>query len=69
MNEELGEVICAVCGLPITGKDYDDRHTGHEEHCPRYGEDIDEEPEDVACFCDVNYHAACCPDCKAVANA
>ena len=59
--------ICIACGLPIVGKNYIDRHTGHEKHCPRYGEDIDEEPADGDCFCDVNYHAACCPDCTEVA--
>lgn len=54
------EIICAVCELPITGADYDKRHWGHEPDCPRH----DDPDADVDCCCDLEYHAACCPDCN-----
>lgn len=69
-EEELGEyswgdsyIICDVCDKPILEEDYDDRHWGHEEGCPR-GADVDD--NDGSCMCDLEYHADCCPDCKAV---
>lgn len=51
--------ICNACGLPITGADYDDRHTGHEADCPNR----DYATGGVDCDCDLVYHATCCPDC------
>ena len=54
------QIICAACGLPITGEDLEDRHWGHEPDCPRR-EDPDAED---SCDCDLEYHAECCPDCK-----
>lgn len=52
-------VTCAVCGLPIEGEDYNKRHWGHEKGCPNR-----KKPDSVNCYCDLEYHAACCPDCK-----
>lgn len=52
-------IICAACGLPITGRDYKERHWGHEEGCPRH----DDPDADIDCDCDLEFHPACCPDC------
>lgn len=52
-------IFCAVCNLPITGDDYNNRHWGHEEGCPNR-----RRPDSVDCSCDLEYHAACCPDCN-----
>lgn len=55
----MNKIICSACHKPIEGKDYDDRHWGHEDGCPNKTK-----PNSVDCFCDLEYHADCCPDCK-----
>ncbi len=58
-------IICDACGLPIVGDAYNDRHTEHEADCPNYGLYDEDDPDDpIDCFCDLEYHAACCPRCN-----
>lgn len=56
MNDWDG-VLCGKCHKPFTEKQWDDRHTMHEEGCAK------ERGETCSCECDINLHAACCPLC------
>ncbi len=49
------EVICAACGLPITGEDYANRVWGHEPGCNPEADGHE------GCDCDLEYHEACAP--------
>ena len=62
---EWTEIICDACGLPIVGKDYDNRHSEHEMDCPNYPLYDEDDPDDpIGCICDLEYHADCCPRCN-----
>lgn len=54
----MNEIICAACGLPITGEDYEDRVWGHEPDCL-----ANTDPEAwQECGCDLEYHWDCAPE-------
>ena len=52
----MSDIICAECNQPIEGKDLVDRHSGHEKGCLYKWKEF--------CYCDLEYHARCCPDCR-----
>lgn len=52
--------LCDACGCLFTKEEWDNRHEGHKENCPNYGQELIEE----GCDCDVVYHADCCPECR-----
>lgn len=77
-DEVEDAICCAVCDKPIEADEWDNRHSGHETYCPNH-ESNQVEDEDgelcakdengdlvdmVDCFCDLEYHAECCPDCN-----
>lgn len=54
------DYACDGCGKPFTIREWADRCTPHEPGCPN----ADDEAEYTdGCDCDLNYHAACCPEC------
>lgn len=60
-------IICSICGKPITGDDYDDRHWLHEDDCASRTDDEDGEELECDCRFIGECHADCCPDCNAPA--
>ena len=60
-NEREHQEVCDACGKPFTEKEWDVRHTRHEEGCPYEDEAADGWNW---CDCDINYHTECCPDCN-----
>jgi hypothetical protein len=52
-DDEYEWPVCDVCGQPVNP---DESHWGHEANCAHELLGI--------CFCKLQYHPACCPDCK-----
>ena len=61
MKDEMYLPVCDKCEKVFSMAEWDNRHTGHETNCPNCNRDEDD--SFFECDCDVNYHAACCPDC------
>lgn len=51
---------CDACGEGFTPAEWEKRHDGHEDGCPRQ----DDPDGDAVCECDLVYHERCCPDCR-----
>jgi hypothetical protein len=64
----MREKTCAICDLPFTEKEWEDRHSPHDDGCPNCLENYDGSTYHCDCSCS-DVHAECCPECQDDADA